>query len=71
MLKNREIRVGIEVFVKDPIDPDSPEKRARVINIYPHPSTWMVVKYDDGNMEQVEERYVTTMYEKIKQGTEI
>jgi len=63
MLRDRGIRKGVEVLVKDPINPDLPLKKARVINTYPHPSSWMVVKYEDGNMQQVEEKYVTTMYE--------
>ena len=63
MLRDRDIRRGIEVFVKDSEEPDLPAKKARVINIYPHPSRWLVVQYDDGNMEQVDETRVTTMYE--------
>ena len=63
MLRDRGIRRGIEVFVRDPVNPDLPDKRARVINVYPHPSSWMVVRYEDGNMDQVEEKQVTTMYE--------
>lgn len=63
MLRDRGIRRGIEVMVKDPINPEKPIRKARVINTYPHPSTWLVVKYDDGNMQQVEESWVTTMYE--------
>ena len=64
MLRERGIRRGIEVYVKSLVDPNLPERRARVMNTYPHPSRWLVVKYDDGNMEQVEERQVTTMFEK-------
>jgi len=71
MLRNRGIRKGIEVMVKDPINPDLPERKARVVNIYPHPSSWMVVQYDDGNMQQVEEKYVTTMFEIYRRGREI
>ncbi len=63
MLRNRGIRRGIEVLVKSTVDPESPEKKGRVVRIYPHPSRWMVVKYEDGNMEQVEESQVTTMFE--------
>lgn len=64
MLRDRGIRRGIEVFVKSDEDPDLPLRKARVVNTYPHPSQWLVVKYDDGNMEQVEESRVTTMFEK-------
>ena len=63
MLRDRDIRRGIEVFVKDPMNPNKPMKKGRVINIYPHPSNWLVVKFDDGAMAQVEEKYVTTMFE--------
>ena len=71
MLKDRGIKKGIEVFVKDPINPDIPERRARVVNTYPHPSSWLVVQFEDGNMIQVEERYVTTMFEINRRGKEI
>jgi hypothetical protein len=71
MLKNRGIRKGIEVFVKDPIKPDIPERKARVVNTYPHPSRWLVVQFEDGNMIQVEEKYVTTMFEINRRGKEI
>ena len=64
MLRDRGIRRGIEVFVKSKTDPDLPEQKARVINTYPHPSRWLVVKFEDGNMVQVEESQVTTMSEK-------
>ena len=71
MLKDRGIRKGIEVFVKDPINPEIPEKKARVVNVYPHPSSWMVVKFDNGDIKQVEEKYVTTMFEVNRRGYEI
>ncbi len=71
MLKDRGIKKGIEVFVKDPINPDIPERKARVVNTYPHPSSWLVVQFEDGNMIQVEERYVTTMFEINRKGKEI
>ena len=58
-------------MVKDPVNPDSPEKKGRVVNVYPHPSNWLVVRYDDGNLQQVEERYVTTMFEINRRGQEI
>lgn len=64
MLESRGIRRGVEVFVRDPVDPDGVERRARVINTYPHPSSWLVVQFDDGNTIQVEGRYVTTMFER-------
>ncbi|MFO7678312.1 MAG: hypothetical protein R6V50_08040 [Thermoplasmatota archaeon] len=64
MLKDRGIRRGVEVFVKNKEDPDLPDRKARVINTYPHPSRWLVVKYEDGGMDQVEEQQVTTMFEK-------
>jgi len=64
MLRDRGIRRGVEVFVKSRVDPDLPERKARVINTYPHPSRWLVIKYEDGNMDQVDESQVTTMYEK-------
>lgn len=66
MLKDRGIQRGVEVFVKDRMDPESPERKARVINTYPHPSRWLVVKYEDGGMEQVEEDQVTTMFEHLR-----
>jgi len=63
MLRERGIRRGIEVFVRDMENPDKPMKKARVVNVYPHPSNWLVVKYEDGDMDQVEEKQVTTMFE--------
>ena len=63
MLRDRGIRRGIEVFVKDAVEPDLPARKARVVNTYPHPSTWLVVKFEDGNTVQVEESQVTTMFE--------
>ena len=71
MLKDRGIKRGIEVLVKDPVDPDVPEKKAIVVNTYPHPSNWLIVQFEDGNMVQVEERYVTTMFEVNRRGKEI
>jgi len=35
MLKDRGIRRGIEVFVRNPSNPDMPEKKAIVVNTYP------------------------------------
>jgi hypothetical protein len=71
MLKERGIKKGIEVFVRDAIDPDIPIKKARVVNVYPHPSRWLVVQYEDGNMDQVEERQVTTMFEVRRKNLEL
>lgn len=71
MLKERGIRRGINVVVRDPQNPDEPGKMARVVNTYPHPSRWLVVEYDDGNMAQVEESQVTTMFEINRRGREI
>ena len=64
MLKDRGIRRGIEVFVKNAVDPRRPERKALVVNTYPSPSSWLVVRYEDGNTEEVEESQVTTMFEK-------
>jgi len=71
MLKDRGIKKGIEVFVRDALDPDVPEKKAIVVNTYPPPSRWLVVQYEDGNMDQVEETQVTTMFEIKRKGNEI
>jgi len=71
MLKDRGIRRGIEVFVKNPLEPDMPKRKARVVNTYPAPSRWLIVQYEDGNMAQVEETQVTTMFEINRRGKEI
>jgi len=71
MLEDRGIRRGIEVIVKDTLEPNAPAKKARVVRTYPKPSRWLVVKYEDGNMEQVEESQVTTMFEINRRGREI
>lgn len=68
MLRDRGIRRGVEVFVKGKSDPDLKERKARVINTYPHPSRWLVVKYENGEMDQVEESQVTTMFERNRRG---
>jgi len=68
MLRDRGIRRGVEVFVKNRDDPDRPERKARVINTYPHPSRWLVVRYESGDMDQVEESQITTMFEKNRRG---
>ena len=70
-LEQRGIRKGMEVLVKDAIDPELPVKKAIIVNTSPPPSRWLVVKYEDGNMEQVEERRVTTMFEVNRKGREI
>ena len=64
MLRDRGIRKGVEVFVKDAENPDEPDRRALVVNTYPHPSSWMVVRYENGDKEFVDEWRVTTMFEK-------
>ena len=65
LIEDRGIRRGIEVFVRDPFaDMSEPGRRAVVVRTYPRPSRWLVVKYDSGDMEQVEESQVTTMFEK-------
>ena len=64
MLRDRGIRKGVEVFVKNNDSPDEPERKALVVNTYPHPSSWMVVRYENGDKEFVDEWRVTTMFEK-------
>jgi len=71
MLSDRGIRRGIEVFVKDVVNPDIPMRKARVVNVYPHPSRWLVVQYDDGDIVQVEESQITTMFEINRRGKEL
>jgi len=71
MLNDRGIRRGIEVFVKDVVNPDIPLRKAIVVNVYPHPSRWLVVQYDDGDIVQVEESQITTMFEINRRGREI
>lgn len=68
MLKSRGIKRGIEVFVKNPVNPDDPLRKARVVNTYPHPSNWLVVQFEDGEMEEVDGSYVTTMFERNRRG---
>ena len=63
MLDSRGIRRGVEVLVKNNLEPNLQEKKAIVVNTYPAPSRWLVVKYEDGNMQEVEESQVTTMFE--------
>lgn len=64
MLRDRGIRRGVEVFVKNHFEPDQAERKAIVVNTYPHPSSWLVVKFENGDVEHVEEKQVTTMFEK-------
>jgi hypothetical protein len=65
LIESRGIRRGIEVFVHDPFaDISDPGRRAIVVRTYPRPSRWLVVKYESGDMEQVQESQITTMFEK-------
>jgi len=34
-----------------------------VVNTYPHPSSWLVVQFDDGELKEVDGSMVTTMFE--------
>jgi hypothetical protein len=63
MLEDRGIRKGIEVFVKSVEDPDTASRKAVVVRTYPPPSRWLVVKYESGDIEQVDEKQITTMFE--------
>ena len=65
MLESRGIKRGVEVYVKDMIEPYASERKAHVINTYPSPSSVLVVQFDDdGSMAEVDEWQVTTMFEK-------
>jgi hypothetical protein len=66
MLEERGIRKGIEVLVTDPNAPNLPARKAIVLRTYPRPSHWFVVKYESGDIAQVEESQVTTMFEEYK-----
>jgi hypothetical protein len=66
MLEERGIRKGIEVLVKDLEDPTMPARKAVVLRTYPRPSRWFVVRYESGDIAQVEESQVTTMFEEYK-----
>jgi hypothetical protein len=68
MLEDRGIRRGIDVLVHPLDNPDAPPRRATVIRTYPKPSRWFVVRYESGDMEQVEESQVTTMFEWYRHG---
>jgi hypothetical protein len=52
--------------VKSDEDSNMPSRKARVVRTYPHPSRWLVVRYEDGDFEHVEESQVTTMIEVSK-----
>ena len=71
MLEDRGIRKGIEVLVHRVDEPGLPPRRATVIRTYPRPSHWFVVRFESGDMEQVEESQVTTMFEYYRKGSEI
>lgn len=60
----RGIKKGIEVFVHKPGNSKEEPRHARIIRTYPSPSNWLVVQFDDGNIEQIQDQYVTTMFEK-------
>lgn len=66
MLEERGIRKGVEVLVRNPEAPQLPARKAIVIRTYPRPSRWFVVRYESGDIGQVEETQVTTMFEEYK-----
>jgi hypothetical protein len=68
MLEERGIRKGVEVLVRDLEAPNLPARKAVVIRTYPRPSRWFVVRYESGDVAQVEENQVTTMFEEYKKG---
>jgi hypothetical protein len=68
MLEDRGIRKGVEVLVQDPDTPNLPPRKAVVINTYPRPSRWFVVRFENGDYAQVEETQVTTMFEEYNKG---
>jgi len=70
-MRYRGIKKGIEVYVKDNLDSTAIERKARVLNIYPPPSRWLIVQYEDGDIDQVEESQVTTMFEMNRKGKEL
>ncbi|HVQ00872.1 MAG TPA: hypothetical protein VMT57_05110 [Candidatus Thermoplasmatota archaeon] len=65
-LEDRGIRKGVEVLVMDPDSPNQPARKAIVLHTYPRPSRWFVVRYESGDIAQVEESQVTTMFEEYK-----
>lgn len=70
MLELRGIRKGIEVLIRNSENPNLPARKAVVIRTYPRPSRWFVVRYDTGDIGQVEETQVTTMFEEYKKNIE-
>jgi len=68
MLQDRGIRKGVEVLVRDSDEPRRPPRKATVVRTYPSPSRWFVVRFESGDLEQVEESQVTTMFEVYRQG---
>ncbi len=68
MLEERGIRKGTEVLVRNPDVPNRPARKAVVIRTYPRPSRWFVIRYESGDIAQVEEDQVTTMFEEYKKG---
>jgi len=68
MLEDRGIRKGIEVLVRPLDEPDAPPRKATVVRTYPRPSRWFVVRFETGDIEQVEESQVTTMFEFYRSG---
>jgi len=66
MLELRGIRKGIEVLVHNLENPNLPARKAVVIRTYPRPSRWFVVRYETGDIGQVEETQVTTMFEEYR-----
>jgi len=63
MLEERGIRKGIEVMIQDLDDPAMPARKGIILRTYPKPSHWVVVKYETGDIAQVEEKQITTMFE--------
>ena len=68
MLEERGIRKGVEVLVRNVDAPNRPARKAIVIRTYPRPSRWFVVRFESGDVAQVEETQVTTMFEEYKKG---
>ena len=68
MLEGGEIRQGMEAFIKDPLGDETSYKKAVVLRKYPKPSRWLVVQYESGDMEHVEETQVTTMFDAYRKG---
>ena len=71
MLEERGIRKGIEVLVFDPTDARIPPRKGLVVRTYPHPSRWLVVKFDSGDVEEVDESHITTMFEERRKTSPI